>query len=230
MKSPAELTRKQLENIVSRIRNILWRDPITGEFDPDRSWHVETLEWVSGVVEDAGLKPDPVRPASTTADEKSASRLRCPQCGERGDLLVRIDSLARLARDDRSGVLSLDLEDKTPSDYEWRAFHCGRCGFESARNDFEEPAVVAMRSALDAFIRTIEATGGCVRPGRADVGLPDEDGIEFDDDLPVPAGDESWPDLADAYILACRALGRQPLVRGADAETIAGDGEDAGET
>jgi predicted RNA-binding Zn-ribbon protein involved in translation (DUF1610 family) len=147
MKSPSELTRKHLENIVSRIRNILWRDPITGELDPDRSWGVETLEWVSGVMEDAGLKPDPVRPASTTADDKSASRLRCPRCGERGDLLVRIDSLARLVRDERSGALSLVVEDKTPSDYEWRAFHCGRCGFEAACNDFEQPPGVAMRSA-----------------------------------------------------------------------------------
>jgi hypothetical protein len=230
MKSPSELTRRQLENIVSRIRNILWRDPITGELDPDRPWDVETLEWVSGVVEDAGLKPDPVRPASTTADEKCASKLGCPRCGERGDLLVRIDSLARLARDERSGALSLDLEGKTPSDYEWRAFHCGRCGYESARNEFEEPPGIAMRSALEAFIPTIEATGGCIRPGGTDVSGPDEAAIEFEDDRPVPAGDESWPDLADAYILACRALGRQPLVRQADAETIPGDGEDAGET
>jgi hypothetical protein len=191
---------------------------------------VATLEWVSGAVGDAGLKPDPIRPASPTTDESSGPRLRCPRCGERGDLFVRIASLARLARDERSGALSLDLEDKAPSDYEWRAFHCGRCGFESARDDFEEPPVVAMRAALGAFIGTIEATGGCVRPGEGTVGPPGEEVIAFEDDRPVPAGDESWPDLADAYLLACRALGRPPMVHDAVAEGVPDDGEDADAT
>jgi hypothetical protein len=230
MKQPSELTREQLEEVVGRVRDILWRDPVTGDLDPERSWDVETIEWVSGVLEDAGLKPDAVRPASPTAHEPSAPRLRCPRCGERGDLFVRIASLARLERDEPTGALSLDLEDKSPADYEWRAFHCGRCGFESARDDFEEPPVAAMRSALDAFIRTIEATGGCIRPGRAELCPPDEGGIAFEDDLPVPAGDASWPDLADAYILACRALGREPLVRGADADETPDDAGDAGAT
>jgi hypothetical protein len=163
MKQPSELTREQLEGIVGRIRDILWQDAVTGELDPDRSWDVETIECVSGVVEDAGLKPDPVRPASRTAER--AATPPGPRC-----------------------------------------------------NDIEEPPVVAMRTALEAFIRTIEATGGCIMPAREDVGPADDDAIEFDDARLVPAGDEGWPDLADAYVLACRGLGRMPMVRDADAD------------
>ena len=38
MKQPSELSRQELEEIVVQIRDILWRDPETGELDPDRSW------------------------------------------------------------------------------------------------------------------------------------------------------------------------------------------------
>ena len=177
MKQPSDLTREELEDIVGRIRDILWRDPVGGTFDPDRSWDVETIEWVSGVVEDAGLKPDPVPPESATADEPSIPLMQ----GPRG-------------------------------------------------NDSEGPPVNAMRTALEAFIRTIEATGGCVRPSRVDVGPPEDVTIEFDESRPVPAGDEEWADLADAYILACRALGRDPVVHDADADEFRHDGGDAGES
>jgi hypothetical protein len=44
MKQPSEPTRAQLEAIVLRIHDILWRDPVTGEFDPERPWTVETIE------------------------------------------------------------------------------------------------------------------------------------------------------------------------------------------
>ena len=159
MKPLSELTRAQLEAVVLRIRDILWRDPVTGGLDPDRSWDMETIEWVSGVIADAGLKPDPTRPAS----------LRPP-------------------------------------------------------DDTEEPDA-AMRAALEALIQTIEATGGCIRPGRRTVGLGGREIVEFESLLPVPAADEDWPDLADAYILACRALGREPMVQGPDAEDGPGSGE-----
>ena len=53
MKQPSELTRDQLEDLLRQIRDILWQDPVSGAFDPDRSWTVETIEWVSGVLEDA---------------------------------------------------------------------------------------------------------------------------------------------------------------------------------
>ena len=155
MKQVSELAREQLERALIAIRDILWRDPATGRLDPERSWCVETIEWVSGVVEDAGLKPDPLPPA---------------------------------------------------------------------RPEPEDPAV-AMRAALEAFIGTIEATGGCVRPGRRTIGLDGQEIVEFEGHLPVPAADEDWPDLADAYILGCQALGREPMVRGPDAEDGPGPGE-----
>jgi hypothetical protein len=176
MKHPSELTRDRLEDIVGRIRDILWRDPVTGELDPDRSWNVETLEHVSEVVEDAGLKPDPVRPASGTAKGAAAPRLPRPPC-----------------------------------------------------NDIEERPVAAMRTALEAFIRTIEATGGCVRPGRRTINLQGQEIVEFDGHFPVPAAVDDWPDLAELYLQACRALGREPMLRDMDADEIPDDGGDAGE-
>jgi hypothetical protein len=36
MKQPSELTRAQLEAVVLRIRDILRRDPVTGELDPEK--------------------------------------------------------------------------------------------------------------------------------------------------------------------------------------------------
>ena len=155
MKQVSELTREQLERALIAIRDILWRDPVTGRLDPERSWCVETIEWVSGVIEDAGLKPDPLPPA---------------------------------------------------------------------RRDAEDPAV-AMRAALEAFVRTIEAAGGCVRPERRTINLDGLEIVEFEGHLPVPAADEDWPDLADAYILGCRALDREPMVRGPYAEDGPGSGE-----
>jgi hypothetical protein len=176
MKQPSELPREQLADIVGRIRDVLWLDTVTGELDPDRSWSVETIEWVSGVVGDAGLKPDPVRPESRTAEGAATPRLPRPPC-----------------------------------------------------NDIEEPPVAAMRTALEAFIRTIEATGGCIRPGRRTINLPGQEIVEFDSHFPVPATVEDWPDLAESYLQACRALGREPMLRDMDADEIPDDGGDAGE-
>ena len=176
MKQPSELTREELERIVGRIRDLLLQDPVTGELDPDRSWDVETLEDVSGVVEHAGLKPDPVRPAARTAEGAANQPLPRPPC-----------------------------------------------------NDIEEPPVVAMRTALEAYIRTIEATGGCVRPGRRTIDLQGQEIVEFDGHFPVPASDEDWPDLAESYLQDCRALGREPMLRDMDADEIPDDGGDAGD-
>jgi hypothetical protein len=86
-----------------------------------------------------------------------------------------------------------------------------------------------MRSALEAFIRTIEATGGCIRPGWRTVNVAGEEMIDPEGLLPVPAGDEDWADLADAYLLACRALGREPMLRDRDDE-ITDDAEDVDNT
>ena len=60
-----------------------------------------------------------------------------------------------------------------------------------------EPTPPSLRAALDAFIATIEATGGCVR----------DDGV-----LLAPAADPDWIDLADAYLAACAAIGRTPMI------------------
>jgi len=53
------------------------------------------------------------------------------------------------------------------------------------------------RRALTAFVSCIEATGGCTR---------DHDGYI------VPMVDEDWSDLGDAYVEACAALDREPLI------------------
>jgi hypothetical protein len=157
VKQPSDLTREELEEVVLVVRDILWRDPVSGRLDSERSWDVQTIEWVSGALEDAGLKPASIPPSQTSGD----------------------------------GV--------------------------------EGPAT--MRTALAVFVRTIEATGGCIRPGVVSFSPPGEEAVEYEDDRPVPAGDESWPDLADAYLLAFRAIGREPVIRDGDAEDGPGPDE-----
>jgi hypothetical protein len=158
MKQPSDLTREELEDIVSQVRNVLWKDYATDELDPGRSWNSETIEWVSGVLEDAGLKPDRVVP-------------------------------------DRPVIEEVPAPGADPS---------------------KDPRADAMVAALEAFVRTIEATGGCIRPGHASVERSGDAPLDFAETRPVPAGDEEWADLADAYILVCQALGREPMVRDED--------------
>ncbi len=148
-------------------------------------------------------------------------RPRCSRCGERKDFFVRISSLAPLIRDaspaDGPGI---DITEKTPADHEWVAFHCGRCGHEGPGQDFEATPVSdqagtdgrpdAVREALHGFIETIEAVGGCLRDGG---------------DTVAPAGDPDWLDLADVYLRACRAMGREPRIRDRDADEILADDE-----
>jgi hypothetical protein len=220
MKSPRELTRAQLEQIVGQIQNILRLDSRTGAFDPDVSRDSRTIQRVSGVLEDAGLRPEALiramggepgclrRPAPPEGDIP----LRCPACGEREDLLVRVSTLCALVRDgERPGRPTIVLDDKTPADFGWTAFHCGACGHEGARNEFEaadaldragpdEPAD-AVQAALQAFIESIEVTGGCLRDEGGEV---------------APVGDPDWIDLADVYLRACAALERTPLIAEAE--------------
>jgi hypothetical protein len=54
-----------------------------------------------------------------------------------------------------------------------------------------------LRAALWDLVSTIEATGGVIE---------DEFGNTF------PEADHDWLDLGEAYLAACQALGRQPLV------------------
>jgi hypothetical protein len=158
MKTPGELTREQLENLVGQIQSILWLDPLTDRFDPDRSWDTETIEWVSAVLEDAGLKPGTISPVSGVVPESTGRR------------------------DQPEG----DVPDAKPS---------GTSG-----------STDAVRKALDGFIETIEATGGCVQDETGSLG---------------PAGDPDWIDLAEAYVRACTAIERTPLMeRTEDEEEI----------
>ena len=46
---------------------------------------------------------------------------------------------------------------------------------------------------------------------------------------PSRPADEDWPDLADSYLQACRALGREPMLQDMDADESPDDGSDAGE-
>jgi hypothetical protein len=149
MKTPGDLTREQLEDIVDQIQSILWLDPTTDAFDPDRSWDIETIEWVSGVLEDFGLKPGATSPASGVLPESTGPRDPVP------------------------GVVP---DGNTP----------GTNG-----------STDAVRAALDGFIEAIETTGGCFR---------NEGGVL------APAGDPDWTDLGDAYVRACAAIGRTPLI------------------
>ncbi len=149
MRNPSELSRAELESIAEQIRDILWRDHRTNELDPDKEWNIETIEYVSGVLEDAGLKPG--APAVLQAD---------------------------------SGPVAADASAESTS-------------HEPARDDHETSPVAAMRSALDAIIDTIEASGG---------------GIRGEDGLLSPEGDPDWIDLGEAYVLACTAIGRTPLI------------------
>jgi hypothetical protein len=149
MKTSGELTREQLENIVAQIQSILWLDPTTGAFDPDRPWDVETIEWVSGVLEDAGLRPGTTSPASGVLPESTGPR------------------------DSVQGVVPDRITPGTNGSTD------------------------AVRAALDGFIEAIESTGGCFR---------NEGGVL------TPVGDPDWTDLGDAYVRACAAIGRTPLI------------------
>lgn len=59
---PPEVMRlsvKQLRDIVDGIRDILWLDLDQGRdfYNPDKEWDCETIEFVAGTLEDAGLRP-----------------------------------------------------------------------------------------------------------------------------------------------------------------------------
>jgi hypothetical protein len=54
--------------------------------------------------------------------------------------------------------------------------------------------------------------------------------IALEDDRPVPAANEDRLDLGDAYLLACRALGREPMVQDADDDELPDEVELSSET
>src|SRR4051812_12124448 len=76
--------------------------------------------------------------------------LRCPNCGEREDFYVRIDTLARLIRDSRSpDGLAISIADKQRGDYNWGAYHCGCCAHEGPRETFAAPPGDRAQPATD---------------------------------------------------------------------------------
>lgn len=42
---------------IEEVRSILWRDPETGELDPDKEWSVDAIEEVAAILEGLGLSP-----------------------------------------------------------------------------------------------------------------------------------------------------------------------------
>jgi hypothetical protein len=255
MKQPSDLTREELEGIVGQVRDILWQDPVTGRLDPERSWTVETIERVSGVIEEAGLKPDPAPPEAVPVQNDRWVRILAVPGGHRyfrekatGRVAIADDS-GRWPEECDGGLLFVDIRSPLGPDRAW-TFAVPLVGGGLATAGVEEaagmilharmrvewpPAIreavaagagdpAELRAALESLIRTIEATGGCVRPGREAVNPAGEEIVASDGDGPVPAADEDWPDLADAYLLACRALGREPAIRGGDDEDDQGSG------
>jgi hypothetical protein len=53
-----------------------------------------------------------------------------------------------------------------------------------------------LTKALECFVEAIEATGGIAIDGQG---------------YACPVADPDWIDLGDAYLKACRALGRKPV-------------------
>jgi hypothetical protein len=62
MTEPSELSRAELEEIVGQIQGLLWLDLVADEetWNPDKEWNWDwdTLEYMAGVLEEAGLRPD----------------------------------------------------------------------------------------------------------------------------------------------------------------------------
>jgi len=65
-------------------------------------------------------------------------------------------------------------------------------------SDYEK--ISALTRALESFCLTIEATGGVILDPRG---------------LAEPVGDEEWADLGSAYLEACEALNRNPMINDA---------------
>jgi hypothetical protein len=247
MKQPSDLTREELEGIALQIRDILWRDPVTGRLDPERSWTVETIERVSGVIEDAGLKPERVPQEQLPVENNRWERILAVPGGHRyfrekatGKVAVADDSGGWPEECD-GGPLFVDTGSPLGPDRAWTfAVPLVGGGIAMAGADeaaglirhlqmrIEWPSTIreavaagagdpaGLRAALEAFIRTIEATGGIVQP--------------CDGGLAYPRADIDWIDLAGAYQEACAAMGREPMfVDGEDDDETADDEEGADE-
>lgn len=56
MKSVADLTLNDLQNIVADIQEILWHE--NNSWEPAKEWDSETIALVAEVLEEKGLRPD----------------------------------------------------------------------------------------------------------------------------------------------------------------------------
>ena len=54
----SDLDLDNLRTIVTDIQKILWFNYATDTWDPDKEWKVDTIEFVAGVLEDEGLRPE----------------------------------------------------------------------------------------------------------------------------------------------------------------------------
>jgi hypothetical protein len=53
----AALSQVQLRTIVSQIQDLVWFDVDQNAWDPDREWSMDTIEAISGVLDEYGLQP-----------------------------------------------------------------------------------------------------------------------------------------------------------------------------
>jgi hypothetical protein len=54
----SQLSETELREIVEQIRSALWFDWAKEEFDPDKEWDWDTIEFIAGVLDDFGLQPE----------------------------------------------------------------------------------------------------------------------------------------------------------------------------
>jgi hypothetical protein len=166
MRNPSELSRGELESIAERIRDILWRDFDAQEFDPDKEWSVETIEWVSGVLEDAGLKP-----GDSQSSRADTGRLDRP----RGDRRYQGPRDTSVATEPGSpaGCVGSRVYHEFATEDEARAFAAGL--------DYANDSDLAVYSPYSAggrwWLKTIDSSGD------ADEGEPRRPDDPFDDNL-----------------------------------------------
>jgi hypothetical protein len=65
MKTPEELSREELVQIVGGVQQVLWLDHVEGQgfcFVPDKEWESDTIEHVAQVLADHDLRPSGTTP------------------------------------------------------------------------------------------------------------------------------------------------------------------------
>ena len=77
MKQARDLSREKLVSIVDDIQQILYLSANAQgmTWDPDQEWDCETIEYVAGVLEDAGLKPEREMPREPAGEDRRLAAL-----------------------------------------------------------------------------------------------------------------------------------------------------------